>query len=60
MNLCVEAAPNVLTTPQEGGTHRRRWRGLGIHVGISWLAQLCVRAVRGFTTERANGVWPLC
>lgn len=49
MNLCVEAAPKALTAPREGGT-RRRW-GLGIHMGISWLAQVCVRAVRGSFQE---------
>lgn len=49
MNLCVEAAPNTLTVPWEGGICRR-W-GLGIHMGISWLAQVCVRAVRGSLQE---------
>ena len=54
MNLCLETAPNVLTTPWEGGATRQG--GLGMGTG-GWcevpprLARPCRTALRRFAAE---------
>lgn len=60
MNLCVETAPNVLTTPWEGGA-ARQW-GPGTGTGgwwevLSWLAWPHPRAVKGVAAEGPGSGW---
>ena len=62
MNLCVETAPNVLTTLWEGGA-ARQW-GLGIGTGGWWevfsrLAWPHPRAVKGFAAEGPGSGWAI-
>lgn len=56
MNLCVETAPNVLTTLWEGGAVRRWGPGIGTGTGERAPPQ---RAVKGSAAEGAESGWAI-
>lgn len=43
MNLCVEAAPNTLTAPQEGGAWASTWASLGWHGSVLGLSEVSLQ-----------------